>query len=115
LNELCQYELSISLDSSSPVPLQRKIESTGKKINAAYQTNLDVMNKCNAGHLYIMDGAYAQSITSLRAIPIEPEEPFIHGIVYKKNAPKHVLDFVDFVRQQVGEENIAAMEALLER
>ena len=113
LEELCKYELCCSLDASSPTRLQRKIESLDKAVSAEPCTNLEILNKCNTGHLYIMDGAYAKSMTSLCAIPIEPEEPFIHGIVYQKNAPAHVLDFVEFIRQQVGEEKIAEMEALL--
>jgi len=115
LDDLCQYDLAFSLDISTPTPLQLKIESTGKTVSTEPCTNIDILKKVNAGYLYIMDGAYAKSMTALCAIPIEPEEPYIHGIVYKKNAPKHVLDFVDFVRQQVGEENIAAMNALLGR
>lgn len=113
LDDLCKYELSISLDSSSPVPLQRKLESLGKILHADSSTNLDIISKCNEGHLYIMDGEYAKTMEHFRAIPIEPEWPFIHGIVYKRNAPAHVLDFVNFVRQQVGEEKIAEMEMLL--
>ncbi len=113
LDDLCKYELSISLDISSPVPLQQKLESLGKTLHGDLSTNLDILTKCNEGHLYIMDGEYARTMEHFCAIPIEPKWPFIHGIVYKKNAPAHVLDFVDFVRQQVSEEKVAEMERLL--
>ena len=113
LDDLCKYELSISLDISSPVPLQKKLESLGKTLHGDSSTNLDIITKCNEGHLYIMDGEYARTMEHFCAIPIEPEWPFIHGIVYKKDAPAHVLDFVEFVREQVGEGNVSQMEALL--
>lgn len=100
--------LSISIDT---VLLERWLRAAGLTLHRIPYDDFNVMSICSRGDIYIGEEALSTLWTQTNSALLECPISLIHGIVYFPDASEETLRFVDWLRQEVGEERIAALEA----
>ena len=100
--------LSASIDG---VLLDRAVRKAGIALRRVPFDDFNVMSLCSRGNIFIGEEGLRDIFPQLQSMVL-PEAPlFVHGLVYRPSASKPVMDFIEFLQGQIGEEKIREMEA----
>lgn len=72
-----------------------------------------VLGKCSKGGVFILEESLKKVYPHLCSVPLAPAWPCVHGIVYFTNKKRNLRDFLNYISNCVGKENVAAMMATL--
>lgn len=64
-----------------------------------------IVSFCLNGGVYISKGDFLETLHPLIAVPFDPPFSMDNGLFYRKDAPEHVLQFIDLVCRSAEEEN----------
>lgn len=110
IEDLREYEVYSFSDASFVVDnIERQFSAAGCTLKRIPHRDSTVLNKCSKGAVYIMEESARSEFVYLSCAPLVPAWPCIHGIVYFSDAKRNVLDFVDYVTEQVGQDEIDRM------
>lgn len=111
LSNMVPYHLFFPFDFTQEYkPLRAEISRLGGHAEGFAYTDFEMLRHCNNGDLCLMDESSSRYLSNLKCIPIEPAFPVFHSIIYSSTASNEVQSFIQFIRQYIGECNIAQME-----
>ena len=100
---------AVSLDTKL---LKRQLLQAGIHPTGTDYDDFTVIQRCMSGGIYLGEKGLREIFNNLACIPFETEIRFVHGIVYRSDAPKHVLDFVRYVENSIGRKEIEHMNQI---
>lgn len=100
--------LSFSIDA---VLLEQNLRKAGMTLHFVPYNDFNVMSICSRGDIYIGEEALGTLSSQMNSACLKCSTFMIHGIVYSPDASETTLRFIDWLRQEIGEARIAALEA----
>jgi len=86
--------------------LEANLRKAGVYAVSVPYDEMNVLELCGKGDIYLLESEMRSSFQKLECIPLEPVQPFIHGVVYADDAPEKVLNFINYLQKSVGEEQL---------
>ena len=104
LKDLFGYSVfSFSEPSQTIDRIENEMAAAGLQLKRIPFSESAVLRECSAGHVFILEGMAHKLFPHLCCVPLFPEAPCIHGLVYREDIAGPALDFLRFLQEQIPE------------